>query len=94
MKSVPVPDRDDGHMKDAIEQAISYRNLLKNINNNIFIAINVDKKKLATPEERAIELLCTSDMFNEKDVFGIDISGEDSTFGVSSDFMESFMGDA
>ena len=94
VKCVPVPDRDDGHMKDAIAQAISYRNLLKNINNNIFIAINVDKKKLATPEERAIEFLCTSDMFNETDVFGIDVLGNNNTFGVPSDFLDGFMGDA
>jgi hypothetical protein len=86
VKCVPVPASDNGHMREAIEQAISYRNLLKNINNKIFVAINVEKK-VVKPEERAIELLCASDMFNEKDVFGIDILGEDNTFGVSSDFM-------
>jgi hypothetical protein len=80
-------------MKEAIEQAISYCNLLKNTNNNIFVAINVDKK-MKTPEEGSIELLCASDMFDKQDVFGIDVLGEDNTFGVSSDFMESFMGDA
>ena len=93
VKCVPVPNREDGHMKEAIEQAISYCNLLKNTSNNIFVAINVDKK-MKTPEEGSIELLCASDMFDKQDVFGIDILGEDNTFGVSSDFMESFIGDA
>ena len=92
VKCVPVPNSEDGHMKEAIEQAISYCNLL-NTNNNIFVAINVDRK-MQTPEEGSIELLCASNMFNEKEVFGIDVLGEDNTFGVSSDFMESFMGDA
>lgn len=91
VKCVPVPDRDNDHMREAIEQAISYRNLLKDINNNIFVAINVEKK-MATPEERSIELLCASNMFNETDVFGIDISGEDSTFGVNNEFIEGLMG--
>ncbi len=93
VKCVPVPNREDGHMKEAIEQAISYCNLLKNTNNNIFVAINVDRK-MKTPEEGSIELLCASNMFDKKEVFGIDVLGEDNTFGVSSDFMESFIGDA
>merc|ERR1711862_370925 len=93
VKCAPVPDSDDGHMREAIEQAISYRNLLENINNNIFVAINVEKK-VVKPEEGSIELLCASNMFDEKEVFGIDVLGEDNTFGVSSDFMESFTGDA
>lgn len=46
---------------------------------------------MKTPEEGAIELLCASDMFNETNVFGIDVLGSNNTFGVSSDFMESFM---
>jgi DNA-binding XRE family transcriptional regulator len=93
VKCVPVPNREDGHMKEAIEQAISYCNLLKNTNNNIFVAINVDRK-MKTPEEGSIELLCAYNMFDKKEVFGIDVLGEDNTFGVSSDFMESFIGDA
>lgn len=93
VKCVPVPDREDGHMREAIEQAVSYCNLLKDINNNIFVAINVEKK-VVKPEERTIELLCVSDMFNEKDVFGIDVLGNDNTFGVSSDFMDGFTGDS
>ena len=93
VKCVPVTNSEDGqHMKEAIEQAISYKNLL-NTSNNIFVAINVDKK-MKTPEEGSIELLCASDMFNETNVFGIDVLGSNSTFGISSDFMESLTGDA
>ena len=90
VKCVPVQTREDGHMKDAIEQAMSYCNLIKDTNNNIFVAINVDRK-MKTPEEGSIELLCASKMFDEKDVFGIDVLGNDNNFGVSSDFMESFI---
>eukprot|EP00924_Labyrinthula_sp_SR-Ha-C_P014209 augustus_masked-scaffold_59-processed-gene-0.7-mRNA-1 protein AED:1.00 eAED:1.00 QI:0/0/0/0/1/1/2/0/819 len=58
VKCVSVPTTDDGHMKDAIKQAISYGNLL-NTRNKIFVAINVEKKA-AKPEKRSIELLCAS----------------------------------
>eukprot|EP00924_Labyrinthula_sp_SR-Ha-C_P015330 snap_masked-scaffold_9-processed-gene-13.91-mRNA-1 protein AED:1.00 eAED:1.00 QI:0/-1/0/0/-1/1/1/0/59 len=56
-------------MKDAIKQAISYGNLL-NTRNKIFVAINVERKEVK-PEERSIELLFASYMFNEKDIFEI-----------------------
>ena len=92
VKCVPVTDSDDGHMKEALNQAISYKDLL-NTNNKIFVSVNVEKKTV-NPEDRAIELLCASNMFNETDVFGIDVLGSNNTFGVSNDFMESFMGDA
>ena len=91
VKCVPIPNSEDGHMKDAIEQARSYCNLL-NTGNNIFVAINVDRK-MKTPEEGSIELLCASDMFNEKDVFGIDVLGNNNTFGVSNEFWDGFMED-
>eukprot|EP00924_Labyrinthula_sp_SR-Ha-C_P015306 snap_masked-scaffold_9-processed-gene-13.100-mRNA-1 protein AED:1.00 eAED:1.00 QI:0/0/0/0/1/1/2/0/702 len=88
VKYVSVPTTDDGHMKDAIKQAISYGNLL-NTRNKIFVAINVEKKA-AKPEKRSIELLCASYMFNEKDIFGIDVLGNENMFNVSSDFLDSF----
>lgn len=96
VKCVPVPAHDNGHMKEAIEQAIGYCNLL-NTDNKIFVAINVDKgKKTTKPAERAIELLCASDM-NDHDnqtVFGIDTLGNDSTFGVTDDVFNSMVDDA
>eukprot|EP00924_Labyrinthula_sp_SR-Ha-C_P010488 augustus_masked-scaffold_70-processed-gene-0.91-mRNA-1 protein AED:1.00 eAED:1.00 QI:0/0/0/0/1/1/4/0/728 len=83
VKYVSVPTTDDGHMKDAIKQAISYGNLL-NTRNKIFVAINVEKKA-AKPEKRSIELLCASYMFNEKDIFGIDVLGNENMF---NDFLQ------
>eukprot|EP00924_Labyrinthula_sp_SR-Ha-C_P010527 snap_masked-scaffold_70-processed-gene-0.51-mRNA-1 protein AED:1.00 eAED:1.00 QI:0/-1/0/0/-1/1/1/0/710 len=88
VKCVSVPTTDDGHMKDAIKQAINYGNLL-NTRNKIFVAINVEKKA-AKPEKRSIELLCASYMFNEKDIFGIDVLGNENMFNVNSDFLDSF----
>eukprot|EP00924_Labyrinthula_sp_SR-Ha-C_P014242 snap_masked-scaffold_59-processed-gene-0.86-mRNA-1 protein AED:1.00 eAED:1.00 QI:0/0/0/0/1/1/2/0/686 len=88
VKCVSVPTTDDGHMKDAIKQAISYGNLL-NTRNKIFVAINVERKEVK-PEKRSIELLCASYMFNEKDIFGIDVLGNENMFNVSSDFLDSF----
>eukprot|EP00924_Labyrinthula_sp_SR-Ha-C_P010205 snap_masked-scaffold_23-processed-gene-0.26-mRNA-1 protein AED:1.00 eAED:1.00 QI:0/0/0/0/1/1/2/0/691 len=88
LKCVSVPTTDDGHMKDAIQQARSYGNIL-NTRNKIFVAINVEKKEVK-PEERSIELLYASDMFNEKDIFGIDVLGNENMFNISSDFLDSF----
>eukprot|EP00924_Labyrinthula_sp_SR-Ha-C_P010526 snap_masked-scaffold_70-processed-gene-0.44-mRNA-1 protein AED:1.00 eAED:1.00 QI:0/-1/0/0/-1/1/1/0/710 len=88
LKCVSVPTTDDGHMKDALQQARSYGNLL-NTRNKIFVAINVERKEVK-PEERSIELLCASDMFNEKDIFGIDVLGNENMFNVSSEFLDSF----
>eukprot|EP00924_Labyrinthula_sp_SR-Ha-C_P010538 snap_masked-scaffold_70-processed-gene-0.61-mRNA-1 protein AED:1.00 eAED:1.00 QI:0/-1/0/0/-1/1/1/0/159 len=88
LKCVSVPTTDDGHMKDALQQARSYGNLL-NTRNKIFVAINVERKEVK-PEERSIELLYASDMFNEKDIFGIDVFGNENMFNISSDFLDSF----
>ena len=90
IKCVPVSDHGHNHMKEALEQAMSYRNLL-DTHENLFIAINVGRGA-RTSEERTIELLCASAMSDEQDIFGINASGDNDTFGVDNNIMEIFMG--
>ena len=75
-------------MKEALEQAMSYRNLL-DTHKNLFIAINVDRGT-RTSEARAIELLCASAMSDGQDIFGINASEDNDTFGVDNSIMEGF----
>eukprot|EP00569_Conticribra_weissflogii_P019321 CAMPEP_0171447556 /NCGR_PEP_ID=MMETSP0881-20121228/39166_1 /TAXON_ID=67004 /ORGANISM="Thalassiosira weissflogii, Strain CCMP1336" /LENGTH=936 /DNA_ID=CAMNT_0011971969 /DNA_START=135 /DNA_END=2944 /DNA_ORIENTATION=- len=88
IKCVPVSDRSDSHMKEALEQAMSYGNLL-DTNKNLFIAINVERGT-RTSEERSIEFLCASFMSDGQHVFGINASGDYDTFGVNNSIMKGF----
>ena len=90
IKCVPVSDHGNNHMKEALEQAMSYRNLL-DTHKNLFIAINVDRGT-RTSEARAIELLCASAMSDGQDIFGINASGDNDTFGVDNNIVEGFPG--
>jgi hypothetical protein len=90
IKCVPVSDRGNNHMKEALEQAMSYSNLL-DTHKNLFIAINVERGT-RTSEERTIEFLCASAMSDGQHVFGINASGDNDTFGVDNNIMEGFTG--
>ncbi len=79
VKCVPIPKRDNGHMKAAIKQAKSYGNSLKT-NNTIFMAINVEQKENWSVE-RKIELLCDYNISTHRNVIGINASKEPDTFG-------------
>jgi len=88
IKCLPVSHRSDNHMKEALEQAMSYGNLL-DTNKNLFIAINVERGT-RTSEERTIELLCASVVSDGQHVFGINASGFNDTFGVDNSIMKGF----
>jgi hypothetical protein len=88
LKCVPS-DRSNNHMKEALEQAMSYRNLL-DTSENLFIAVNVDRKSMSTSEEKAIEVLCASAMSDGLHVFGINASGNTDTFGVDDNLIKGF----
>ena len=53
IKCMPVSDHGTNHMKEALEQAMSYRKLL-DTHKNLFIVINVERGT-STSEERTIE---------------------------------------
>lgn len=73
VKCVPSQRRSNAHMEEALEQAKSYRNALE-ADNNIFLAINVEKKA-SMPKQRNIELLGAAELFKQERVIGIDTSG-------------------
>ena len=88
---MPVSDHGTNHMKEALEQAMSYRKLL-DTHKNLFIVINVERGT-RTSEERTIEFLCASAMSDGQHVFGFNASGGNDTFGVDTNIMEGFTGD-
>lgn len=86
IKCVPVSDYGNNHMKEALEQAMSYRKLLET-RNKLFIAVNVERG-VRTSEERTIEFLCASVASDGQNVFGINASGDNDTFGVDNNTIE------
>ena len=75
VKCVSLPkDGTNKHMQEALQQARDYGNLLK-ANNQLFMAINVDKKA-SKPEERSIELLCAARVAEDECTISINKSGE------------------
>jgi hypothetical protein len=85
IKCVPLSDRSNELMKEALEQAMSYGNLL-DTHENLFIAVNVNRLTHCI-EERAIEFLCASVMSDGQHIFGINASGDSDTFGVDNSIM-------
>lgn len=83
IKCVPLAHRNKNYMKEALEQAMSYRNLL-DTQRNLFIAINVERSS-HSPAERTIEILCASAIYDVQNVFGINALGNSDTFGFNFD---------
>ncbi|KAL3778492.1 hypothetical protein HJC23_000505 [Cyclotella cryptica] len=86
---VPVLMHGNTYMRDALEQAMSYRNLL-DTQRNLFIAINVERGS-CTLEQRTIEFLSASYMFDGLDVYGINVFGDNDNFGLDNDIIDEFL---
>ena len=75
VKCVEIDENNDTHIKEALKQAQSYGNLLEGIENRLFLAINVDKKK-SEPEERDIELWCATGLAEDAQTIKINAKGQ------------------